>query len=458
MRAVFLLCLAVIVLPEVAAGAAPEVRAEPARVLLGRDTSVTLEVRVPEGSGPVRVAASSGTFSQQGVEDGPVQVLQWTPPDVRYPLAALLVFWVEGREGAPEVAVVRIPLMGRTDMPITTDPGAEVVVEIDGAHFGPVKANRRGKVQVPVEVPPGVKQARVLATRGALKTDRLAPIEVPPHQPLVAAVTPNPLPRSGGWLVVAGEGTVDASVLEFSPKGARLEPQEGAKDGSKEGAALLYRVSPEQGAEAFSVVVRRRNAKDTAQAQASILAEEEAVAAREEPSTPAPVMPSSPLAMHVLAGAFFAGGANSGPMAALGLSHQLPVWDGRLAVELEFGLRQASLEAQINGFGTLRSRVLAGPVLASGRAALFGRSAFTLYGRVGAGAMPFRHAVSSDFQPGFNESKVGLMAFVAAQGAYRFGRVSGLVELRGEYGPAHTSRLDAQLGGVGVSLGVRYEP
>jgi hypothetical protein len=450
MRAVFLLCLTVIALPEVAAGAAPEVRAEPARVLLGRDTGVALEVRVPEGSGPVRAAASSGSFARQVVEGGPVRVFQWTPPDIRYPLAAILVFWVEGHTGAPEVAMVRIPLVGRTDMAITTDPGAEVVVELDGASFGPVKANRRGKVQVPVEVPPGVNQARVLATRGELKTDRVAPLEVPPHQPLVAVLTPEPLPHSGGWLVVAGEGKVDETVLELTPHGARLAPQGGSP--------LLYQVLPEKGAKSFSVEVRRRDAKDAARAQAAIQAEEPVVAQVSPEPEPVPVRPAPPLAIHLLAGGFFAGGANSGPLAALGVSHRLPVWDGRLAAELELGLRKASLDAQLPQGGAVHSSVLAGPVLASVRAALFERSAFTLYGRAGAGVMPFRHAVSTDFQPGFNESKVGVMAFLSAQGAYRFGRVSALVELRGEYGPAHTARLDAQLGGVGISLGVRYEP
>lgn len=449
MRAVFLLCLAVIALPEVAAAAGPQVRAEPARVLLGRDTSVALEVRVPEGSGPVKAAASSGTFAQAEVEGGAVRAFQWTPPEVRYPLAAILVFWVERGAAPPEVAVVRIPLLGRTDMPIITDPGAEVVVEIDGARFGPVKANRGGKVKVPVEVPPGVEQARVLATRGELKTDRVAPLEVPPHKPLVAVFTPQPLPRAGGWLVVAGEGKVDASVLELVPQGARFEPQAGTP--------LLYRVKPEKAAQAISVEVKRRGARDSAQARASVTGEDpgpEPV----EPPAPVAFVRTSPLSMHLLVGGFFAGGANSGPLAALGVSYQLPVWNGRLDAELELGLRQASLEARIDDIGTVRSSVLAGPVLASARAALYGRSAFTLYGRAGLGLMPFRHAVSSDFQAGFSESKVGLMAFVSAQGAYRFGRVSGLVELRGEYGPAHTPQLEAQLGGVGVSLGLRYDP
>jgi hypothetical protein len=95
--------------------------------------------------------------------------------------------------------------------------------------------------------------------------------------------------------------------------------------------------------------------------------------------------------------------------------------------------------------------------MASARLTVFERSAFTLYGRAGAGILPFQHEVSSDFQS-FGESRLGAMAFLAAQGAYRLGRVSVLVELRGEYGPAQTSRLDAQLGGAGASLGVRFEP
>lgn len=457
MRSVVLLSLAVLVLPRLAAAAAPEVQAEPARVLLGRDTGVKLEVRVPEEAGPVHAAASSGSFARPVVEDGPVRVFQWTPPEVRYPLAAILVFWVEGQKGPPEVAVVRVPLLGRTTLPITTDPGAEVVIEIAEARFGPVKANRRGKAQVPVEVPPGVKEARVLATRGTLKTDRRVPLEVPPHQPLVAVLPEDPLPRSGGWLVVAGEGGVEASALELTAAGARVKPERGSPG--------RYRVLPEKGAQQVSVEVRRRGAADSARAKASIAPE--APVALVAPVAPvdeqivAPVHPAPVhrgFAVHLLAGGFFAGGANRGPSAALGVSHPLPVWNGRLAAELEIGLRRAALEARLEGYGTLRSSVLAGPILASARLGLLERSAFTLYGRAGLGLLPFQHAISSDFQPSFDESKLGLMAFAAAQGAYRFGRVSALVELRAEYGPAHTEQLDAQLGGIGATIGVRYEP
>jgi hypothetical protein len=286
----------------------------------------------------------------------------------------------------------------------------------------------------------------VLATRGQLQTDRLAPIEVPPHQPLVAVFSEDPLPRSGGWLVVAGEGKVDASALELTLKGARVEPQGGTP--------VLYRVLPEASAQAVSVEVRRRGAKDSARAQVPVTTGEPRV---EDPLITVRTRQRG-LSLHLLAGGFFAGGANRGPAVALGVSYALPPWEGRLAAEVEVGLRRAALDARIDGYGTLHSSVLAGPVLASARLTLLERSAFHLYGRAGAGVLPFQHDLSSDFQPRFGESKLSPMAFLAAQGAWRFSRLSVLMELRGEYGPAQTARLDAQLGGAGASLGVRYEP
>jgi hypothetical protein len=452
MRLLFLISFALVSLPGVAAGALPQVRATPARVVLGQDTAVELEVQVPEGTGAVRAKASAGSFTQEGVEGGAVRKFQWKPPDIRYPLPAFLLFWVSTPQGPPEVAVVRIPLLGRTNLPVTTDPGAEVVIDIAGAHFGPVKADRRGRAQVPVEVPPGMKEAHVLATRGTLKTDRVVKLDVPTHRPLVAVLSPDPLPvDSGGWLVVAGEEPLSAADLQLTADGARLEPQPGTP--------LRYRVSPAPQARSVSVEVRRREGQDTTRAQASVTDQEPlkppqplVVASAAPPTAPAKV------AVHLLAGGFFAGGANRGPTLALGAAYPLPFWQERIAAEVEVGLRRSSLDARIEGFGTVHSSVLAGPVLASARLTVLERSAFTLYGRLGAGVLPFKHHVSSDFQDGFGESKLGAMAFLAAQGAYRLGRVSLLFELRGEYGPAQTGRLDAQLGGAGASLGLRYQP
>jgi hypothetical protein len=452
MRWMFLLSALVVALPGIAAAAAPEVRAARERVVLGQDTTVELEVQVPPGSGPVRAAASSGSFAQPVVEEGPLRKFQWTPPDVRYPLTAVLIFWVDAPEKPPEVAVVRLPLLGRTTLPVTTDPNAQVVIEIGDSQFGPVKADRRGKVQVPIEVPPGVKEARVLATRGELQTQRQIKLDVPNHRPLVAALTPDPLPRSGGWLVVAGEEGLSAESLALTAEGALAEPQPGTPP--------RYRVSPKEGAQAVSVEVRRRDGKDTARAQAALpIIVEPPPPVVVAPPVAAPAAPTPPrLALHLLAGGFFAGGANLGPAVALGASYTLSPWQGRLAAELEVGLRRAALDAQIEGFGTLHSRVLAGPMLAAARFTLLERSALSLYARAGAGILPFQHDVSSDFQVAFGESKLSPMGFVAVQGAWHFNRFSLLMEVRGEYGPAQTPRLNAQLGGAGLSLGARYRP
>ncbi|WP_224363082.1 hypothetical protein [Hyalangium versicolor] len=451
MRVLFVLSLAFLALPGAASAATPEVRATPARVVLGQDTAVEVEVHLPEGSGPVHAVASSGSFAQAEVEGGALRKFQWTPPDVRYPLMAVLVFWVSGPQGTPESAVLRIPLLGRTTLPVTTDPGAEVVMDIAGARFGPVKADRRGRAQVPVEVPPGMKEAHVLATRGSLQTDRVVKLDVPSHRPLAALLTPDPLPHSGGWLVVAGEESLSAEQLQLTAEGASLEPLPGGP--------LLYRVKPTAKAQTVSVEARRREGRDTVQVQAAVQAEAPpAQIVAVAPPPPSPVAEPHKLAVHLLAGGFFAGGANRGPTVALGASYPLPFWQERIAAELEVGFRRASLSATIEGYGTLRSRVLAGPLLASARVTLLQRSALSLYGRAGAGVLPFQHDVSSDFQQAFDESKLGAMAFLSAQGAYRLGRVSLLLEFRGEYGPAQTSRLSAQLGGAGASLGVRYVP
>lgn len=446
--------------PLLALAAPPSVTAAPERVVLGRDTRVVFTVRVPEDSGPVRAAASSGEFVRESVEGGPVRTFQWTPPAVRYPLAAVLLFWVDGPQGeAPEVARVVVPLLGRMTLDIATKPGAEVVVEVANSRFGPVTANARGQARVPVEVPPGVKEARVLATQGNLRTDRAAPFEVPPNQPLVAALSPSPLhAERGGWLLVSGEPEVTAVELDVEASGGRAVP--------REEHPLRYRVRPSPGATLLSVTVHRQGARDSARASATVLPAPPGTtfSEDEEPVAP-PRRAEGKLGFHVLAGGYIAASPYTGPAAALGASYRLPVWRGRVAAELEAGLRQSSLDASLE-LGTARSRVLAGPLLASARFTALERGALSLYGRVGAGVVPFENQITTDFQPSYREGKLGAMAFLAAQGAWRFGAVSALLEVRGAVGPStkdlpslkteHSEPLG--LGGLAVNLGLRYAP
>ncbi|WP_223759525.1 hypothetical protein [Myxococcus sp. RHSTA-1-4] len=430
----------------------------PERVVLGQDSRVTVEVHVPPGSGPVRGAASSGGFASDRVEGGAVRTFQWTPPSVRYPLVAVLAFWVDDGAQPPEVAVLRIPLLGKTQLEVSTAAGADVVVEVGGARFGPVRADARGRARVPVEVPPGVRVAQVLAARNTLNTHATIRLDPPNEAPLVAALTPSPLPAgTGGWLLVAGEPELRQDGLVLSVEGAKLSPEGG-------GPPSRYRVTPDADATTVAVTVRRRKGhQDKARAAADVSRDE---ASRVEassvpganPSALAPAASAWRPSVFLLAGGAFASGANTGPTGAVGISLVPPGRWERFAVEVEAGLRRATLDGRVEVLGAVRSRVLAVPVLASVRARLLRGSAFSLYGRAGGGVLPFQHVLGSDFQEDLKESKLAGMGFLSLQGAYRFGRWSALAEARGAWAPAHTPWLDAQLGGLSALLGVRFEP
>ncbi|WP_241759566.1 hypothetical protein [Pyxidicoccus parkwayensis] len=478
----------------------------PERVVLGQDSRVTVAVRVPPGAGPVRGAASSGTLSQERVEGGEVRAFQWTPPPVRYPLVAVLAFWIEEKAAdaksrsqlPPEWAVVRIPLLGKTQLDVSTDAEASVVVEVGGSRFGPVQADSHGRARVPVEVPPGVRSANVLATRDTLRTRAVIPLDPPQEAPLVAALSPSPLPvEGGGWLLVAGEGVLGPDELEVFAQGATLtddnealrtsaaagsidsaempaqRPRSAGATASvapalREGALALpadeplrYRVTPGPDVTLISVTVHRKGSEDRAHATVDVLPAP--VVPPPSPTPPIVLPPPAPAghwrpSVFALAGGAFASGANTGPTGAVGVSLSPPWWEGRFAAELETGLRTATFDGRVDSLGSVRSRVLAVPVLASVRAVIFQRASLSLHGRAGGGVLPFRHQLESDFQEDLKESKLAAMGFLSVQGAVRLGRWSALVEVRGSMAPARTPWLDAQLGGLNGLLGVRFEP
>ncbi|MCP3061760.1 hypothetical protein LXT21_23525 [Myxococcus sp. K38C18041901] len=426
-----------------------EVLASPTQVVLGRDKTVSLQVSVPPETGVLRVAASSGHFAEERLSHGAVRTFLWTPPSVRHPLVAVFLFWVEAAEGPPDVTVLRLALLGQTTLDVATSPGASVTVLVGETHFGPVQADGRGKARVPLEVPPGVDSARVLATRGELHTDASAPLDVPSVSPHVAALSPAPMPAQGGWLLVAGEGPLDVARLKLRIEGGRAEPTE-------VGDIARFQVTPDDDAASVTAVVQGDGGDVRAHAEIfRVLVTKPAVAV----APPAPVVDASwRPALQVLAGGVFARGDNSGPFGALGVAFTAPWWERRLAGEFEVGVRAASFQGTVGALGAVRSQVLAVPLLVSARVELLRGAALSLYGRAGGGVAPFRHRLQSDFPAEVKESKLSGMGFLAIQGAYRFGRWSALGELRGAWAPASTPWLDAQLGGVSALLGMRFEP
>lgn len=393
-------------------------------------------------------------------------------------------------------------------------------MEVADRRFGPVKANGRGRARVPVEVPPGIRKARVLATRGTLRTDATVPMDAPPDSPLAAVLTPRPLPSAeGGWLLMAGEAPLRDSDLDVEVDGASGMPEDArvTSNAMSPASSAGGSAEPTNSPRDVSVSAPRPDAASThgstsmaaagnappstsRNAPASTLGEPHASSAAPQDVVRMRIIPvagakrvqvhvrrrdhahtshteadvtvlSTPVAARasgsdaswqssffLLAGGVLASGANTGPSGGVGVSLLTPLWRHRLAAELEVGARTATYDGAVDALGLVRSQVLALPLLLSVRAELFRRAALSLHGRAGAGPVPFHHYLSSDFQGEVKESKVSAMGFVSLQGAYRIGRWSALAEARGAWAPVHTPWLDTQLGGLAMYLGVRFEP
>jgi hypothetical protein len=295
---------------------------------------------------------------------------------------------------------------------------------------------------------------------------------VPDHPPLVAALTPDPLPaKDGGWLILAGmDDAMAPTALDVHVEGATLKPVPPE-------TRARYAVTPLEGASEVSATVRLRGAAD---ADATRI---HAGVRPEAPPPPEPVVIVTPPTSHsprrviqpshgvrehtslfLLGGAAFASGANGGPLLGLGVSVPLPVWDRRLAAEVEAGLRHARLDG-LQGTTRVHSRVWGIPLLLSARVTLFQRGSFTLDGRAGGGALVLDHRLTTEaagtggaFPGGVDERKVRAMGFLSAQGAYDLGRWSILTEVRAAVAPVETPTLRAELGGVSVSAGLRFAP
>ncbi|AKJ03700.1 Hypothetical protein AA314_05326 [Archangium gephyra] len=164
------------------------------------------------------------------------------------------------------------------------------------------------------------------------------------------------------------------------------------------------------------------------------------------------------LSLHLMAGGFFAGGDNRGPLVSAGLGYRLPPLGGRLALEVEGGLRQVMSQPRLGAEGpVLNSRVVGLPLLGSVRVLAFERGPLSLHGRAGAGILYYDQRVTStSFDEPLIQQGSTFMGFLAAQAAWRLGAVSALLELRGSYASAQAQQIDAQLGGLSASLGVRY--
>jgi hypothetical protein len=179
------------------AGAALPTRAQPiltpkitpSPVVLGEASTIQIKVKGLAGPGELHSDVNVGTVERIEEQGGEVLV-NVNPPERGSPQILCLALWRGTGVGA-KVHIIRVPMLGRTAVPIRTRKHATVRVLIGTREFGPVVSGSRGRVRIPVVVPPEAKQATVEVTgsRG-LKSRRSIRIEPAAYNQLALAIVP----------------------------------------------------------------------------------------------------------------------------------------------------------------------------------------------------------------------------------------------------------------------------
>ncbi len=239
--------------------------AGPSPLILGDVAEVEVLIRAPETEAvagrPLRLSVNVGRF-------GPVERLasgeyraRYRLPETRFPQVALVAAW---RETGPDADIrfFRIPLHGRTDVPVEARRGAEVSIKVGDETFGPVAA-RRGRAVIPIVVPPGVGQVTVTSVRGPQRSQAEIATGVPPYNRLTLALAPYKV-RSDGeshamlHVYVDRDPPVGPSSVSVSAPSGRVRFVD------RQGPRLRYRYTPDRAESAGSVVIKGRVRKDRA--------------------------------------------------------------------------------------------------------------------------------------------------------------------------------------------------
>jgi hypothetical protein len=138
---------------------------------------------------PLRALATVGTIDPPTpVAPGHFTARYHAPAD-RFPQVALLV--VELGNGAARLhCATRIALEGSTVFPFHTEGRAQVTMRVADRQFGPVMADRQGHVEIPIDVPPGVRKAAARAVdRSGESRETEVDLRLPPF-PRVIVLAP----------------------------------------------------------------------------------------------------------------------------------------------------------------------------------------------------------------------------------------------------------------------------
>ena len=263
-RGQLVLVLGVIVSLQVSVASAQELElsATPTEVVSGQHRAVTLVIRWPGEQparlGQPRLVCSTGRISTP-VSGSPGRwTATYNPPPGNFP-RVVLVLASAGSGEEQLFGSILIPIRGRAELPIRTDPGARVTVFVGDDSFGPVMARRDGIARVEVEVPPGVNEviARSEDPIGN-QNERTVPLNLPDYDRLLL-LAPNRFvagtPTTVAALAVARNGTLDR-VVELSTSRGSARALPGRVD------HLLFELSPPDAVAEGTIEVRALTTDD----------------------------------------------------------------------------------------------------------------------------------------------------------------------------------------------------
>jgi len=164
-------------------GAAPQLQVTPTPVILGETTEFAIVIRDFPGTLPIQARANVGQVV--GVsEAGGVVKIRIRPPQKRFPQRLCLIVWRD----IDQPLVVRIPLLGRTELPIRTRANTQVTLRIGKEIFGPQSSGPRGHLKMRVLIPPGISEglAEAVASNGMV-TRKVVRIQQPAYNTLTLA-------------------------------------------------------------------------------------------------------------------------------------------------------------------------------------------------------------------------------------------------------------------------------
>ena len=183
----------------------------PEHVVLGKNETAEVRVKVTSPHGllnceKIRIHSNTGVLSPLESTGEGTYKSTLTMPDSFFPRFALIAS-VGTCGGVPTEGHTVIPLYGSGEVEVKAKPFSEVRLKIAEESFGPKRTNERGKVRIPIVVPPGY----FYGTVGNKKVD----LELPPVNRVVAIADRTEI-------MAGDEGRTIIWIFAIDQKGAPL--------------------------------------------------------------------------------------------------------------------------------------------------------------------------------------------------------------------------------------------